>query len=62
MDEKKNWIAGAINPNHKGKLRKRLHIKEGRIIPEKKLESASKKGGSLGREARLAETLRKIKK
>jgi hypothetical protein len=59
---KKNWIAGAINPEHKGALREELHAKKGKPIPEKKLEAAAKKGGTIGKRARLAETLKKMHK
>lgn len=56
----KNWIAGAIkNP---GSLRKSLGVKKGETIPEKKLEAAAKKPGKLGKRARLAETLKGLKK
>jgi hypothetical protein len=55
---KKNWIAGAIK--HKGSLRKSLGIKEGETIPAKKLAAAANKGGTIGRRARLAQTLRKL--
>ena len=54
----KNWIAGAIK--HPGALRKTLGVKKGSKIPAKKLASAAKKGGTMGRRARLAETLRKM--
>lgn len=57
MSEK--WIQGAIK--HPGALRKSLHIKEGHKIPEKKLDIAAKKPGLLGRRARLAETLSKLR-
>jgi len=60
MAEKKNWIAGAIKKP--GALRKELHVKEGRKIPEKKLERAAKKPGKEGKRARLAETLKKLRK
>jgi hypothetical protein len=60
MAEKKNWISGAIKKP--GALRKELHIKEGKKIPEKKLEKAAKKPGKEGRRARLAETFKKMKK
>lgn len=56
----KNWIKGAIE--HPGALRKALHAKKGKPIPEKKLEAAAKKGGTLGKRARLAETLKKMHK
>jgi hypothetical protein len=57
---KEKWIAGAIK--HKGALRKELHAKAGKPIPEKKLASAAKKKGTLGKRARLAETLKKMHK
>jgi hypothetical protein len=57
-----NWIQDAIKPENKGKLRKKLHAKEGKSIPAKKLEAAAKKGGKLGKEARLAETLKGLRK
>lgn len=54
------WIQKAIkNP---GALRKQLGIKKGEKIPAKVLEKASKKPGKLGQRARLAQTLRKMKK
>ena len=55
----KNWIAGAIK--EKGALRKDLGAKAGKPIPEKKLAAAAKKPGTLGKRARLAETLKKLK-
>lgn len=54
--KKKNWIAGAIK--HPGALHAELGVKQGTKIPAKKLASAAKKGGKLGRRARLAETLK----
>lgn len=57
----KNWIAGAIKPENKGKLRRSLGAKPGKPIPEKKLAAAAKKPGKLGQRARLAETLKKMK-
>ena len=59
---KKNWIAGAINPEHKGSLRKALHAKKGEQIPEAKLEKAAKGKGSMAKKARLAETLKSFHK
>lgn len=56
----KNFIAGAIK--HPGALREELHIKKGKTIPAKKLKAAEKKGGLLGKRARLAETLKKLSK
>ena len=52
----KKWIAGAIK--HPGALHKELGVPEGHKIPEKKIEAAASKGGTLGRRARLAETLK----
>jgi hypothetical protein len=56
----KNWIKGAIK--HPGALHKELGVKKGEKIPEKKLESAAKKGGKEGQRARLAETLKGMRK
>jgi len=56
-----NWIAAATAKN-KGALRKKLGAKKGKKIPAKKLNAAAKKGGKIGKEARLAKTLRKIRK
>jgi hypothetical protein len=56
---KKMWIAGAIK--HKGALRKTLGVsKKTGKIPAKKLAAAAKKPGTLGKRARLAETLKKF--
>ncbi len=57
---RKNWIKDAIkNP---GALHRALKIPEGDKIPEKRLSAAAKKGGRLGRMARLAKTLKGLKK
>lgn len=58
--KKKQWIKGAIK--HPGALRKTLGVKKGQNIPAKKLAAAAKKGGKLGKRARLAQTLRKMHK
>lgn len=55
------WIQKAVG-KHKGALRSKLHVKEGRNIPEKKLETAAKKSGVIGKEARLAKTLKSLKR
>lgn len=55
-----NWIAGAIKKP--GALRKELHVKKGKKIPKKKLAKAAKAKGKLGKRARLAETLGKLRK
>lgn len=59
LNEKKNFIQGAIKKP--GALRKSLKTKEGKNIPEKKLEKAAEKGGKLGKRARLALTLKKLR-
>ncbi|HDD44698.1 MAG TPA: capsid protein VP2 [Candidatus Desulfofervidus auxilii] len=55
---KEKWIQSAIK--HPGALRKQLKVKKGKKIPLSKLKKAAKKGGVLGRRARLAITLRKL--
>ena len=52
----KHWIQGAIK--HPGALHKQLGVPNGEKIPEKKLHAASEKGGTLGKRAKLAETLK----
>ena len=54
------WIAAAIKK--KGSLRKSLRIKKGETIPAKKLNAAAKKSGKIGQRARLAKTLKKLRK
>ena len=53
---KKNWIAGAIK--HPGALHRQLGVKAGHKISAGKLATAAKKGGTIGKRARLAETLK----
>ena len=61
MAEKKgNWIKGAIK--HPGALHSELHVPQGQKIPAKKVAAAAKKGGVLGKRARLAETLSRLRK
>jgi len=60
MAKKKKWIQKAIKKP--GALRKSLGIKKGEKIPAKKLNEAAKKPGKLGQRARLAKTLRKMKR
>ena len=57
---KKNWIADAVSKP--GALRKQLGAKEGQPIPAKKLATAAKKPGKLGQRARLAQTLKGLRK
>jgi hypothetical protein len=60
LNATKNWIAGAIkNP---GVLRESLGVKKGETIPAAKLEAAAKKPGKMGQRARMAQTLKKMKK
>ena len=60
LNATKNWIAGAIkNP---GALRESLGVKKGETIPAAKLETAAKKPGKMGQRARMAQTLKKMKK
>jgi hypothetical protein len=56
--KKSHWIQGAIK--HPGALHKELGVKKGEKIPAKKLSAAAKKGGKLGKRARLAETLKRM--
>jgi hypothetical protein len=58
MSEK--WIQKAIKKP--GALHKELHVPEGKKIPAKKLAAAAKKPGKVGQRARLAETLKDMKK
>jgi hypothetical protein len=51
-----NWIAHAIK--HKGALHRQLGVPQGKKIPAGALNAAAKKGGTLGRRARLAKTLK----
>lgn len=51
------WIQSAIQ--HKGSLRKALHVPEGKNIPSGKLEKAShSENPSLAKKANLAKTLK----
>ncbi len=59
MSDKK-WIQKAIKKP--GALREELHVKPGEKIAAKKLASAAKKPGKEGQRARLAETLKKMRK
>lgn len=59
MASKNKWIQKAIKKP--GALRKSLGVKKGEKIPVAKLKAAAKSGGTLGRRARLAMTLRKLR-
>lgn len=52
----KNWIKGAIGKP--GALHKQMGVPQGKKIPSGKLKAAASKGGTLGKRARLAETLK----
>ena len=54
------WIQKAIKKP--GALRESLGVKEGKPIPAKKLAAAAKKPGKMGQRARLAQTLKGLKK
>jgi hypothetical protein len=56
----KNWIKDAIKKP--GALRASLGVKAGEKIPAKKLEKAASAPGKLGQRARLAQTLKGMKK
>ena len=56
----KNWIQKAIKKP--GALRAELGVPAGKKIPSAKLAAAAKKPGKIGKRARLAETLKGLKK
>jgi hypothetical protein len=60
MMASKNWIVGAIKKP--GALRESLGAKPGKTIPAAKLAKAAKAPGKLGKRARLAQTLKGLKK
>jgi len=56
----KKWIAAATK--NKGGLHRSLKVPEGEDIPEGKIRAAAKKSGKVGKQARLAMTLKKMSK
>lgn len=56
----KNWIAGATK--NKGALHRNLGVPEGKKIPPAKIAAAAKGSGKIAKEAKLAETLGKLRK
>jgi hypothetical protein len=54
------WIQKAIKKP--GALHKELGVPAGKKIPSSKLAAAAKKPGKIGKRARLAETLKGLKK
>mgnify|MGYP003352210383 CR=1 FL=1 len=59
-DVSEKWIQKAIKKP--GALRAELGAKKGQPIPAKKLAAAAKKPGKIGQRARLAQTLKGMKK
>ena len=55
-----NWIKGAIKKP--GQLHRDLGVAQGKKIPDSKIEAAEKRGGAVGKRARLAETLKGLRK
>jgi hypothetical protein len=60
LNATKDWISDAIKKP--GALRESLGVKKGETIPAAKLEAAAKKPGKMGQRARMAQTLKKMKK
>ena len=56
----KNWIKDAIKKP--GALKASLGVATDKKIPSSKLAAAAKKPGKMGKRARLAETLKGLKK
>lgn len=55
-----NFIKNATK--NRGGLHKSLGVPEGQTIPDEKIEAAAKQKGKVGAQARLAETLKGLKK
>ena len=55
-----NWIAESHIK--KGGLHKSLGVAAGKKIPKSKIAKAAKRGGKVGKQARLAETFAKMRK
>jgi hypothetical protein len=53
-----NWIAGATK--NKGGLHRSLGVAEGKKIPIERIRAAAKRKGKVGKQARLALTLKKM--
>lgn len=60
MAKKEFFIQKAIK--HSGALREELHVKKGKKIPKSKLKKAAKAKGKEGKRARLAITLRGLRR
>jgi hypothetical protein len=60
---KGQWMQNAVKPSHRGLLREKLHVPEGKNISMSKLDKAAhSKNPTLKKEAVLAETFRKFSK
>jgi len=55
-------IQAVSETTEKGGLHRSLGIPQGQNIPEAKIAAAAKKGGKIGRQARLAEVYAKYRK
>lgn len=60
MANSEHWIAKAVQ--HKGALHRALGVPAGQKIPEKKIAKAAKESGKVGKEAKLAQTLKSFHK
>ena len=56
----KKWIKEATK--NKGGLHRSLGVPEGKNIPEDMIRQAAKRGGRVGKQARLAVTLKRLRK
>jgi hypothetical protein len=56
----KKWIKEATK--NKGGLHRSLGIPEGENIPEEMIRQAAKRSGKVGKQARLAQTLKRMRK
>lgn len=56
------WIQKAIPKSHRGRLHDDLGVPQGQTIPLSRIYAAAKGKGVVGRRARLALTLRKLRK
>jgi hypothetical protein len=57
---KKNWIAGATK--NSGGLHRSLGVAPGKKLTKAQIAEAARKGGKIGKQARLAQTLAKMRK
>ena len=60
MATRRRWIQKATK--NKGGLHRSLGVPAGQKIPKAKIAAAAKKGGRIGKQAKLAQTLSKMKK